>query len=502
MTKIYILEVLMLAIIIDIFGIILRRAKKNDEKSYSKKRRLDYPLIILFSGVAIILLQYIFERPQLDFKDKIQAQAGDSLEQAIHIYYHNRNIINECEIEGNTQFHDLKTNHLRIIYKDLINKNLDVEVIDTKPPEISITNENNSNIAYNYDFEHEGFEATDNYDGDVKDKVTVTREELDNNKIKIIYSCIDSHNNEAKVERTYNLIDTVPPILTLIGQHEEKIKQGTEYIELGAKAVDEKDGDLSDKIEINSSRVNTNVIGTYNVNYNVSDNSNNIAIGIRKVKVVSPEEYDNYNGVVFLTFDDGPSHSGTPQVLDILNSRGIKASFFLVNYDEVGKEIVRREINEGHTICLHSYTHNYSQIYSSEEAYFDDLNLLRNKVKADFGLECNIIRFPGGSSNTISSFNPGIMSRLTQMVTEQGYHYFDWNDSGEDAGNTHSADEVFDNMIANLSEERINVVLCHDNGNSKLLEALPRFIDICLENGYTFSTLDMDTPQVHHPVNN
>ena len=156
MTKIYILEVLMLAIIIDIFGIILRRAKKNDEKSYSKKRRLDYPLIILFSGVVIILLQYVFERPQLDFKDKIQAQAGDSLEQAIHIYYHNRNIINECEIEGNTQFHDLKTNHLRIIYKDLINKNVDVEVIDTKPPEISITNENNSNIAYNYDFEHEG----------------------------------------------------------------------------------------------------------------------------------------------------------------------------------------------------------------------------------------------------------------------------------------------------------------------------------------------------------
>ena len=80
-----------------------------------------------------------------------------------------------------------------------------------------------------------------------------------------------------------------------------------------------------------------------------------------------------------------------------------------------------------------------------------------------------------------------IMSRLTQLVTEQGYHYFDWNDSGEDAGNTHSADEVYDNMIENLSEERINVVLCHDNGNTKLLDALPRFIDICLENGYTFS---------------
>lgn len=502
MTKIYILEVFMLAIIIDIFGIILRRAKKNDEKKYSKKRRLDYPLIILFTGVTIILLQYIFEKPQLNFKEKIEVQSGDSLEEAIPIYYHNRNIINECEIEGNTDFKDLKTHHLRIIYKNLINKSVDVQVIDTKPPEIKTLNENNSNIKYNYDFEHEGFEAKDNYDGDVKDKVTVTREELDNNKIKITYSCIDSNNNETNVERKYNLVDTVPPILTLKGQYEEKIKQGTEYVELGARAIDEKDGDLSDRIEINSSKVNTNEIGTYNVNYVVTDNSNNPAIAIRKVKVVSPEEFDNYNGVVFLTFDDGPSTKGTPQVLDILKSRGVKASFFLINYNEEGKEIIRREIDEGHTICLHSYTHNYGQIYSSEEAYFEDLNLLRNKVKNDFGIECNIIRFPGGSSNTISSFNPGIMSRLTQLVTEQGYHYFDWNDSGEDAGNTHSADEVYDNMIANLSEERINVVLCHDNGNSKLLDALPRFIDICLENGYTFSTLDMDTPQVHHPVNN
>ena len=104
--------------------------------------------------------------------------------------------------------------------------------------------------------------------------------------------------------------------------------------------------------------------------------------------------------VCYLTFDDGPSDN-TLKILDILKRANAKASFFVIGTSKL--DYIKRIHNEGHTVALHANNHDYSKIYKSEEAYFKDLNAIAAKVKKITGVDSKIIRFPGGSSNTISS---------------------------------------------------------------------------------------------------
>ena len=125
---------------------------------------------------------------------------------------------------------------------------------------------------------------------------------------------------------------------------------------------------------------------------------------------------------IYLTFDDGPS-ARTPEVLQILADNGVKATFFVKNggkYNHYMQDIVA----QGHTIALHTYTHDYASIYSSDEAYLSDLQQISDLVYNETGVRTNIMRFPGGSSNTKSKkYCQGIMTRMTQKVTEMGYLY-------------------------------------------------------------------------------
>lgn len=106
----------------------------------------------------------------------------------------------------------------------------------------------------------------------------------------------------------------------------------------------------------------------------------------------------------------------TKEILDILDEEGIKATFFVTS----GGEYVKRAYNSGHTIALHTSSHKYSYVYSSEENYFNDLNTVSDSVYNSIGIRCKFIRFPGGSSNTISrNYNKGIMSRLVNAVTNK-----------------------------------------------------------------------------------
>ena len=147
-------------------------------------------------------------------------------------------------------------------------------------------------------------------------------------------------------------------------------------------------------------------------------------------------------------------------------------------------------------------THRYNTIYSSEENYFNDLNSISNKVEELTGYKSKYIRFPGGSSNTISRFNKGIMTRLTQKVTEDGYKYYDWNiDSGDAAGA--DKDGVYNNVISALKNHNYstNMVLMHDIKVSTK-DALDGIIKDALDMGYTFSNINDYTSEVHHRVNN
>ena len=95
------------------------------------------------------------------------------------------------------------------------------------------------------------------------------------------------------------------------------------------------------------------------------------------------------------------------------------------------------------------------------------------------------------------------MSDISQETESRGYHYFDWNVSSGDAGGVHSSDEVYQNVIKGLSHNRSNVVLMHDfENNYYTLNAIRDIIKYGKENGYTFSSITMDTPVVHHPIAN
>lgn len=221
-----------------------------------------------------------------------------------------------------------------------------------------------------------------------------------------------------------------------------------------------------------------------------------------KPQVTYPEIIPSKDKTVYLTFDDGPSPN-TPAILDILDRYGVKATFFVINggYNRYMKDIVDR----GHQIALHSYTHTYSLIYASDAAYFEDLQRISDVVASETGVRTNIIRFPGGSSNTVSKkYSPGIMSRLTKAVTEKGYVYFDWNCANGDATGEKSTVETqlrYCSQFPRSSQDII--VLMHDVGNKKsTVESLPKIIEYYQSCGMKFGVLTENTPPAHHSVNN
>ena len=122
-------------------------------------------------------------------------------------------------------------------------------------------------------------------------------------------------------------------------------------------------------------------------------------------------------------------------------------------------------------------------------------------IKEATGEYSCLLRFPGGSSNGVSRFNPGIMTRLTQAVTEAGFYYFDWNVSSGDAGGTTDTGVVYANVIGGVSGKNISVVLQHDiKGFS--VAAVEDIIIWGLNNGYTFLPLTPNSPAIRHNVNN
>ena len=203
--------------------------------------------------------------------------------------------------------------------------------------------------------------------------------------------------------------------------------------------------------------------------------------------------------VIYLTFDDGPSEN-TPKLLKILDHYGVKATFFVVDtgYDGYITQIAEA----GHTVAMHSASHKFHQIYKSEEAFFEDLHLIQSCIYECTGQFCTMLRFPGGSSNTVSRrYCRGIMTRLVQRIDEMGYHYFDWNVDSMDTAGAKSSEEVYRNVIAQIKGKDVAVVLQHDIYGFSV-DAVPAIIQWGVRAGYTFKALDLNSPPCKQPVVN
>ncbi len=371
-----------------------------------------------------------------------------------------------------------------------------IKVVDRTNPEITLVGEEEVVLCPLEEYEEEGYQAIDNYDGDITANVIVEK-----NKDQFLYSVFDHSGNKAEKRRVFRYEDQTPPIITLRGEANLTLYVGSTYEEQGVDVSDNCD-DVSSRVEMTGS-VDTNTIGTYTLTYTVTDLSGNQSSVVRTVTIKKrPTVIVPKNSTIYLTFDDGPSYL-TPQILDILKEENVKATFFVVNHSSSYDQYIKRAYEEGHTIGIHSYTHNYKQIYASEEAYFNDLNLMRNKIYHITGSYTNLVRFPGGSSNTVSRFNPGIMTRLANQLTNQGYVYFDWNVSSGDAGEVTTATGVYQNVIGSLGTYHSYIVLMHDAaGKTYTVNALRDIIRTAKAKGYQFDKLSETSYPAHHRIAN
>ena len=370
-----------------------------------------------------------------------------------------------------------------------------VIVQDTTPPVIRLKWTEGHYTLPGQPYEEEGYSAADIADGDLTDRVQVREENG-----KVYYSVTDAAGNTASAEREIHYDDPIPPVLTLLGDETVTITAGTLFEDPGWTAEDNVDGDLTEAVVV-SGTVERYHKGEYVLTYTVEDGYHNKVSATRTVVVKpirQPDRVDPGSKIVYLTFDDGPGPY-TAELLDVLAEHNVKATFFCVNtgYDS----LIARETREGHSVGIHSATHNYSEIYASEEAFFADLEKMRGIIKNASGVDTTLMRFPGGSSNTVSSFNPGIMTRLTDAVTSMGYQYFDWNVLSGDAGETTSTEQVVKNVIDGISSHNVSIVLQHDiKGFS--VAAVDEIITWGLSNGYTFLPLTPSSPTAHHGINN
>ena len=206
--------------------------------------------------------------------------------------------------------------------------------------------------------------------------------------------------------------------------------------------------------------------------------------------------------ICYLTFDDGPSNN-TLKILDILKRYNVKATFFVIGTGKL--EYTKRMVAEGHTVALHSNTHTYSSIYKSTSAYYSDLQAISDKVEKACGVRSNIVRFPGGTSNTTSrSYCSGIMTKLSKELPEKGYYYFDWNiDSGDASGNNVAVSKIMSNIRSYGTSRKNAVVLMHDTGaKGTTVDALPQSIEYYMSAGYYFAPLSSSSEPIRHSPNN
>lgn len=186
---------------------------------------------------------------------------------------------------------------------------------------------------------------------------------------------------------------------------------------------------------------------------------------------------------VYLTFDDGPSDRVTPKILDVLDCEDVKATFFIVGKNaERRRYLVEREFNSGHTVAVHSYSHEYREIYSSPAALIADIKKCNDLIYDITGTRSAVYRFPGGSY--------GLPADLLDAVIESGMRYVDWNASTRDAEIWNaSPDQLLSAAVSSSSDQNCIVLLCHDSTTkTSTAEALRGIIQYYKSNGYIFKT--------------
>ena len=191
---------------------------------------------------------------------------------------------------------------------------------------------------------------------------------------------------------------------------------------------------------------------------------------------------------VFLTFDDGPSKTVTPLILDTLKQENVKATFFLLGSRvELNPEIVKREFDEGHYLASHGYSHVYSQIYASPQNTLDEYNKCITAIRNAIGEQeynPHLFRFPGGYAGGKYA---NVKKEAAQLLDQNDILHVDWNALTSDAAGAKTTDEFIAELEKTVPKHNSVVVLMHDAGNKQATaEALPTIIQYFRDRGFEF----------------
>lgn len=234
---------------------------------------------------------------------------------------------------------------------------------------------------------------------------------------------------------------------------------------------------------------------------------------LSKLKSISASEKTNTNKketdktntssskkIAYLTFDDGPSNN-TSEILDILSEHDIKATFFPIGKNSKSeKELYKRIVDEGHTLGNHTYSHNYKYIYETTDNLKEDLLKLENHLTSITGVSPNVIRFPGGSKNTVSHKYGGeeIMQEIVNMTTDMGYVHFDWNIDSTDATKEKQDKDIIVKTVLDSAKNKTNAIILFHDSSSKTttVSALEEIIIGLKEQGFSFEKITTETKAV------
>ncbi len=471
------------------------------------KRKLNYKRIIvavvsLVTIIAVVVgvVSFIF-RPYVEFVKNHEVEINTKVDAKAFIKDTNKCELKDIEIDASKVKND-KLGEYPITYK--VNDKeytFEVKIVDTQAPTFEA-----SDIDIEVGAKVEAKDFVDNIKDSTKTTVSwkkdYTFDKEGTQEVTIIVED-EAGNKTEKTIQAKIVKDTEKPILTGIDDM-VIVQNGRPNYEAGVTARDNRDP--KPQVKIDSSQVKLSTLGTYKVTYTVTDRSGNKNTYQRTVKIVDKKSTGTIKPtgekVVYLTFDDGPSEN-TKKIVDILDKYNAKATFFVTGNGQKYNKYIKEAHQKGHTIGLHTYSHNYKQLYSSVDAYFDDLTKVGNMVKEQIGFVPTYIRFPGGSSNTTSrKYCKGIMSTLVKEVQNRGYQYYDWNGDTEDAtGNNVSVSRIV--RAATSSKSNNIMILAHDTqAKDTTVQALPQIIEHYQKLGYTFRGIDDSSFTPHHGVNN
>lgn len=208
----------------------------------------------------------------------------------------------------------------------------------------------------------------------------------------------------------------------------------------------------------------------------------------------APQPYsatERHENTVYLTFDDGPSNR-TDEILEILDEKDVKATFFVIGQSgpdaEINKDRMRKIIEAGHSIGMHSYSHVYQDVYASIESCLSSFYENFVQIREVTGVAPTVFRFPGGS---INYYNGGFYQELISEMIRRGFVPFDWNVSSEDAtGERMTSEELIGNVMRGMEGKVRGFILFHD-GETKptTVQSLGEIIDRLKEQGYEFEAI-------------